>query len=29
MARTVLGNASAITVPWQDRESIRMFYCMS
>jgi catechol 2,3-dioxygenase-like lactoylglutathione lyase family enzyme len=27
MAKVVLGNASAITVPRQDRNSIRRFYC--
>jgi catechol 2,3-dioxygenase-like lactoylglutathione lyase family enzyme len=27
MAKVVLGNASAITVPRQDRDSIRRFYC--
>lgn len=27
MAKVIMGNASAITVPQQDRESIRRFYC--
>lgn len=27
MARVIIGNASAITVPRQDRDSIRGFYC--
>jgi Glyoxalase-like domain len=27
MAKVILGNASAITVPRQDRDSIRRFYC--
>jgi hypothetical protein len=27
MAKAILGNASAITVPRQDRDSIRKFYC--
>lgn len=27
MAKVILGNASAITVPRRDRESIRKFYC--
>jgi len=27
MAKVIIGNASAITVPRQDRDSIRRFYC--
>ena len=27
MAKVIVGNASAITVPQKDRESIRRFYC--
>ena len=27
MAKVILGNASAITVPGQDRHGIRRFYC--
>lgn len=27
MAKVILGNASAVTVPRQDRNSIRRFYC--
>ena len=27
MAKIIIGNASAITVPRQDRDSIRTFYC--
>ena len=27
MAKAIIGNASAITVPRQDRDSIRRFYC--
>ena len=27
MAKVIIGNASAITVPRQDRDSIRKFYC--
>ncbi|MHB1606755.1 MAG: VOC family protein [Leptospirales bacterium] len=27
MAKVIIGNASAITVPRQDRDSIRSFYC--
>jgi catechol 2,3-dioxygenase-like lactoylglutathione lyase family enzyme len=27
MAKVIVGNASAITVPRQDRENIRRFYC--
>jgi hypothetical protein len=27
MAKAIIGNASAITVPRQDRESVRRFYC--
>lgn len=27
MAKAIIGNASAITVPRRDRDSIRRFYC--
>ena len=27
MAKIIMGNASAITVPRRDRDSIRRFYC--
>jgi hypothetical protein len=27
MAKAIIGNASAITVPRQDRDTIRRFYC--
>lgn len=27
MAKVIIGNQSAVTVPRQDRDSIRRFYC--
>jgi hypothetical protein len=27
MAKVIFGNHSSVLVPWQDRDSIRKFYC--